>query len=73
MPDSLPTLREVLQDEVVEHLTFDPQGQSRRAAAGRAQLLANSRRRGIGRFPRKCKLRGPPLVTCGVRVHFAGA
>ena len=41
--------------------------------AGRAELLANSGRRGIGRFPRKCKLRGPPRVTCGVRVHFAGA
>ena len=32
---------------------------SRRAAAGRAQLLANSGRRGMGRLPRKCELRGP--------------
>ena len=39
---------------------------SRRAAAGRAQLLANSGRRGMGRIPRKCKLRGPCRVTCGV-------
>ena len=50
---------------------------SRRAAAGQAQLLANSGRRGIGRFPRKCKLRGPCGVTSGVTsgylVHFAGA
>ena len=54
---------------------------SRRAAAcGRAQLLANSWRRGMGQFPRKCKLRGPCGVTvrllwgnCGVRVHFAAA
>ena len=33
---------------------------------GRAQLLANSGRRGIGRFPRKCELRGPCRVTCVV-------
>ena len=32
---------------------------SRRAAAGRAELLANFGRRGMGRLPRKCKLRGP--------------
>ena len=32
---------------------------SRRAAAGRAQPLAKFGRRGMGRFPRKCKLRGP--------------
>ena len=40
---------------------------SLRAAAGRARLLASSGRRGIGRLPRKCKLRGPRRVT----VHFA--
>ena len=39
---------------------------SRRAAAcGRAQLLAISGRRGIGRLPRKCKLRGPGRITVG--------
>ena len=38
---------------------------SRRAAAGRAELLANSGRRGIGRLPRKCKLRGPRGVPPG--------
>ena len=49
---------------------------SRRAAAGRAQLLANFGRCGMGRLPRKCKLRGPCRVTYGtlwVRVHFARA
>ena len=50
---------------------------SRRAAAGRAELLANFWRRGMGRIPRKCKLRGPCGVTSGVTsgypVHFAGA
>ena len=45
---------------------------------GRAELLANSGRRGIGRFPRKCKLRGPsrdPVCTlcvpCGDLVGSA--
>ena len=41
------------------------------AAAG-----ANFWRRGMGRIPRKCKLRGPCGITYGtlwVRVHFAGA
>ena len=45
----------------------------RAAVYGRAQLLANFGRRGIGRFPRKYKLRGPCGVTCGDPVHFAGA
>ena len=34
-------------------------------AESRAQLLANSGRRGMGRFPRKCELRGPCGVACG--------
>ena len=38
---------------------------SRRAAAGRAQPLAKFGRRGMGRFPRKCKVRGPCGVACG--------
>ena len=39
---------------------------SRRAAAyGRAELLANSGRRGMGRLPRKCKLRGPCRYPVG--------
>ena len=41
--------------------------------AGRAQRLANFGRRGIGRIPRKCKLRGPCGVTPRYPVHFAGA
>ena len=53
----------------------------------RAAACANFWRRGMGRFPRKCKLRGPcgypkgtlwvpygyPMGTQWVRVHFAGA
>ena len=31
--------------------------QEKSRSAGRTQLLANSRRRGMGRLPRKCKLR----------------
>ena len=52
---------------------------SRRAAAGRAELLAIWRR-GMGRFPRKCKLRGPSrypvhslYIPCTFPVHFAKA
>ena len=30
-----------------------------------AAACANSGRRGMGRFPRKCKLRGPCGVACG--------
>ena len=38
---------------------------SRPAACGRAELLANFGRRGMGRIPRKCELRGPFRVTVG--------
>ena len=68
-----------LEKESVKFLeaTYLLTRKSRRAAAcGRAQLLANFGRCGMGRLPRKCKLRGPCRVTYGtlwVRVHFAGA
>ena len=43
---------------------------------GRAELLANSGRRGIGRFPRKCKPRGPcgdpPGTLTGPRTFRRG-
>ena len=34
-------------------------------ASGRAELLANFGGRGMGRLPRKCKLRGPGRITVG--------
>ena len=50
-------MRTVFQTEVKKAGDTDVAESGR--ASGRAELLANSGRRGIGRFPRKCKLRGP--------------
>ena len=63
------TLREMQtqMDEKIAAMDQTVHEKSRRAAAGRAELLANSGRRGMGRLPRKCKLRGP----CRDPVGFA--
>ena len=53
-------------ENVVDLYLHTVRTSSRRAAAGRAELLANFWRRGMGRFPRKCKLRGP----CGVTSRY---
>ena len=59
------TVEAEVQDALDELGSLRYTDTSRRAAAGRAELLANFGRRGMGRIPRKCKLRGPSGVTVG--------
>ena len=56
------TVEAEVQDALDELGSLRYTDTSRRAAAGRAELLG---RRGMGRIPRKCKLRGPSGVTVG--------